>query len=117
MQIIFSEDSFHEMSKPVLWKKNKKTVIKLSSAELAQRVVKVQMDLESDKVLSLHYFFGLSITIFLYFFIFISFLFLFFFYFFFIYFFFIYFFYIILDAYNGLNLPFQLVSYSHLFCF
>ena len=89
--------------------KNKKTVIKLSSAELAQRVVKVQMDLESDKVLSFHYFFGLFITIFFY----IS-LFLFLFYFFL----FIYlFFYIILDAYNGLNLPFQLVGYSHLFCF
>ena len=34
MQIAFSEDSFHEMSKPVLWKKkkkkkNKETVIKL----------------------------------------------------------------------------------------
>ena len=27
-----------------------------------------------------------------------------------------FFFYIILDVYNGLNLPFQLVGYSHLFC-
>ena len=38
MQIVFSEDSFHGVSKPVFWKKkNKKTAIKLSSAELAQR--------------------------------------------------------------------------------
>ena len=58
-------------------KKNKETVIKLSSAELAQRVVKV-----------------------------FSFLF----------YLFIFFFYIILDVYNGLNLPFQLVGYLHLFC-
>ena len=43
MQIAFSEDSFHEMSKSILWKKNKKTVIKLSSAELAQRVMKFSL--------------------------------------------------------------------------
>ena len=33
------------------------------------------------------------------------------------YFYLLFFFYIILDVYNGLNLPFQLVGYSHLFCF
>ena len=34
-------DSFHEMPLPVFWE-NKKTIISLSSAELAQRVVKVK---------------------------------------------------------------------------
>ena len=34
--------------------KHKKKVIDLSSAELAQRVVKVQLDPELDRVLSLH---------------------------------------------------------------
>ena len=35
----------------------------------------------------------------------------------FFYFIYLFIFYIILDVYNGLNLPFQLVGYSHLFCF
>ena len=46
-----------------LWEKNKKYVINLSFAELAQRMVKVKLDPDSDTVLSLHYFVGLSITI------------------------------------------------------
>ena len=41
MQIVFSGDNLREMSKPVLWEKN------LSYAELAQRVVKVQLDNDS----------------------------------------------------------------------
>ena len=35
-----SLDNLHKMSKPVFWK-NKKSIISLSSAELTQRVVKV----------------------------------------------------------------------------
>ena len=44
------------MSKPVLGEKKKKCYHfhNLSSAELAQRVVEVQMDPELDHVLSLH---------------------------------------------------------------
>ena len=36
-------DNLHEMSEPVFWKKkkNKKNIISLLSAEIAQRVVKV----------------------------------------------------------------------------
>ena len=34
-------DSLHEMSKPIIWE-NKKSIIMLLSAELAQRVVKIK---------------------------------------------------------------------------
>ena len=52
MQIVFSGDNLREMSKkgkrkPVLWEKIRKKVMNLSSVELAQRVIKVQIDNES----------------------------------------------------------------------
>ena len=50
MQVVFSGDNLHNMSKPVLWGKKEKNVINLSSAELAQIVVKVQLDPELDHV-------------------------------------------------------------------
>ena len=42
MQIVSSGDNLHEMSNPVTGK-NKKNIINLSSAENAQRVVKVKV--------------------------------------------------------------------------
>ena len=42
MQIISNGDELHEMSNPVFWK-NKRNAIDLSSAEFAQRMVKVEM--------------------------------------------------------------------------
>ena len=37
------QENLHEMSDPIFWgKKNKKNIISLSSAEFAQRVVKVK---------------------------------------------------------------------------
>ena len=39
---LFSATVLHEMSKPVFWENKKKNIIYLSSAELAQRVVKVK---------------------------------------------------------------------------
>ena len=41
MQIVSNGDNLHEMSNPVSGK-NKKNIINLSSAEYAQRVVKVK---------------------------------------------------------------------------
>ena len=41
MQIVTKGDNFHEMSNPVLGE-NKKNITILSSAELAQKVVKVK---------------------------------------------------------------------------
>ena len=41
MQIVLG-DNLHEMSNPVFWE-NKKNIINLSSAENAQRVVKVKV--------------------------------------------------------------------------
>ena len=41
MQIVSIEEHLHELSKPVSWE-NKKNIINISSAELAQRVVKVK---------------------------------------------------------------------------
>ena len=41
MQIISIGDNLHEMSNPILREQNKKNVINLSSAELAQQVLKV----------------------------------------------------------------------------
>ena len=41
MQIVSKGDNLHEMSKPAFLKKNKKNITKLSSTELAQRMVKV----------------------------------------------------------------------------
>ena len=40
MQIVSIGDNLHEISNPVFWE-NKKNIINLSSAELAQKVVKV----------------------------------------------------------------------------
>ena len=53
MQVVFSGDNLHEMSKPVLWSK---MIKKCHQFELAQRVVKVQLDPKLDHVhvLSLH---------------------------------------------------------------
>ena len=43
MQIVSSGDNLHEMSEPIFWeKKIRKNIINLSSAELAQCVVKVK---------------------------------------------------------------------------
>ena len=42
MQIVSLGENLHEMSNPVLWK-NKKSIINLSSAENAQKVVKVNI--------------------------------------------------------------------------
>ena len=42
MQFISFEDSLHEMSNSVFWE-NKKNIINLSFAELAQRVAKVRV--------------------------------------------------------------------------
>ena len=39
MQIVSNGDNLHEMSNPVFWE-NKKNIINLSSAELAQKSVK-----------------------------------------------------------------------------
>ena len=44
MQIGSWGDSLHKMSSPVFWEKVRKLFVSLSSAELAQRVVKVKMD-------------------------------------------------------------------------
>ena len=41
MQIVYIGDSLHEMPNPVC-RKNKKTITNLSSAESAQRVVKIK---------------------------------------------------------------------------
>ena len=41
VQIVSRGDNLHEISKPIFWK-NKKNIISLSSAEFAQRVVKVK---------------------------------------------------------------------------
>ena len=38
----FHANCLHEMSNPIFWEKNKKNIINLSSAENAQRVVKVK---------------------------------------------------------------------------
>ena len=37
-------NNLHEMSNPVSWEKNKKNITNLSSAELAQRMVKVKLE-------------------------------------------------------------------------
>ena len=42
MQIVSNRDSLLEMSNPVFWEKNKKNIMNLLSAELAQRAVKVK---------------------------------------------------------------------------
>ena len=42
MQIISLGDNLHESSKPIFWQKWEKKNINLSSAELAQKVVKVK---------------------------------------------------------------------------
>ena len=42
MQIVSNGDNLHDKSSPVFWKKKGKYIINLSSAELAQRVVKVE---------------------------------------------------------------------------
>ena len=47
MQIVSIGDSLHEMSNPVYWEK--KENYHSSSAELAQRVVKVKKDIATDK--------------------------------------------------------------------
>ena len=48
MRIVFSGENLREMSKPVLWEKiRKKKDMNLSSAELAERVIKVQLDNDS----------------------------------------------------------------------
>ena len=36
-------DDLHEMGQPISWDKNKENIIKFSSVELAQRMVKVKM--------------------------------------------------------------------------
>ena len=41
MQIVSNGDNLHEMSNPVSWENNKKKIINISSADLAQRVLKV----------------------------------------------------------------------------
>ena len=112
MQIVFSEDSFHEMSKPVLWKKknNKKNCHQIVICWISQGSGKGSNG-QSIKFTLLCWAFNnklssQNILIVFFFLIFSFFLYL-----------FIFFFNIILDVYNGLNLPFQLVGYSHLFCF
>ena len=45
MQIVSKIDSLHEMSNFVFWENRKKNFIKLSSAELAERVIKSNMAL------------------------------------------------------------------------
>ena len=52
MQIV-SGDNLHEMSDPVFWKKIRKNIINLSSAELAQRVLNVERDLKYQIINSL----------------------------------------------------------------
>ena len=42
MQIVSLEDSLDEMSKTIFLKKERKNIINLSSADLAQRVVRVK---------------------------------------------------------------------------
>ena len=42
MQNVSTGDSLHEMSNPVIWEKNEKDIVNLSSAELARGVVKVK---------------------------------------------------------------------------
>ena len=45
MQIVSSGDNLHEMSKPIFWKiKNVKGIFNLSSAEFAQRVVRINKE-------------------------------------------------------------------------
>ena len=41
IQIVYNGDNLHGMSNPVFWEKNKKNITHLLSAELAQRVVKL----------------------------------------------------------------------------
>ena len=41
MQIVSIGDNLHEMLNPVFWEKIKKSITNVSSAELAQKVVKV----------------------------------------------------------------------------
>ena len=50
MQIVTNGENLHEKSKPADWE-SKKKIISLSSAELAQRVVKVNTD--NDKLKSI----------------------------------------------------------------
>ena len=51
MQIVSNGDNLHEMSIPVFLEKKKKNIINLSSAELAPRVVKVNLHIISNHVL------------------------------------------------------------------
>ena len=41
MQIVSIGDNLHDISKPVFWEKKIRNIINVSSAKLAQRVVKV----------------------------------------------------------------------------
>ena len=42
MQIVSNGDNLHEMSNPVFWKKIRKNIISLLSAELVKGVIKVK---------------------------------------------------------------------------
>ena len=56
MQIVSKRDDLHEMPSPVFFgflrKKREKNIIKLSSAELAQRVIMVKKVVGRDKIMS-----------------------------------------------------------------
>ena len=98
MQIVFTEDHLYEMSNLFYGEKNMKNVIKLSSAELAQRVVKVQLgpSIMFTLIWTLSnslYQENISVLLFIYLLI---------------------YFYMYI---NGWDLPFQLIGYSHWFCF
>ena len=47
MQTVFGGDNLCEKLKPVLWEKIRKKVMHLTSAELAQSVIKAQLDKET----------------------------------------------------------------------
>ena len=41
MQMVSNGDNLHDLSIPIIWTKNKKNIVNLLSASLAQKVVKV----------------------------------------------------------------------------
>ena len=57
MQIVSIRDNLHEMSSPVLWKKNKKNHMNCLSAELAQSVKACSLRIQQNKIEKLSLFF------------------------------------------------------------